>query len=154
MYLSLVKRTYKSSFDCGTGLYPEEFKEFEDEISSRNFRSVEVETRCQVGYWRKANAIHKWFVDKCANGVDECQKIYVSKDKLQELLTTCKDVEQNHNLAEELLPTSKGFFFGGVEYNDWYFEDLKYTIDLIEKVLKFFDEHKSEDYRVEYEASW
>jgi hypothetical protein len=27
-----------------------------------------------VAYWRKANAIHKWFVDNCQDGVDECQE--------------------------------------------------------------------------------
>ena len=26
-----------------------------------------------VAYWRKANAIHSWFVENCQDGVDECQ---------------------------------------------------------------------------------
>ena len=27
-----------------------------------------------VGYWRKANAIHNWFVQNVQDGRDECQK--------------------------------------------------------------------------------
>ena len=31
-----------------------------------------------VGYWRKANAIHNWFVQNVQDNRDECQKSYVS----------------------------------------------------------------------------
>ena len=41
--------------------------------------------KCEVGYWRKANHIHAWFVKNCQDGVDECQEVYVGKDKLQDL---------------------------------------------------------------------
>jgi hypothetical protein len=43
----------------------------------------------EVGYWRKANAVHGWFVRECADGVDECQEIPVSKIKLLELQAHC-----------------------------------------------------------------
>ena len=43
----------------------------------------------EVGYWRKANAIHGWFVRELADGVDECQEIPVSKIKLLELQALC-----------------------------------------------------------------
>lgn len=46
----------------------------------------------QVCYWRKANHIHKWFVDNCQEGVDECQKTTVSTGQLKELLETCRKV--------------------------------------------------------------
>ena len=36
-------------------------------------------------YWRKANAIHKWFVD-LSGEEDKCQKIYVSGKKLLKLV--------------------------------------------------------------------
>lgn len=48
--------------------------------------------KCEVGYWRKANAIHAWFVKNCQEGVDECQEVCVSKEKLQELHDLCKRV--------------------------------------------------------------
>jgi hypothetical protein len=39
-----------------------------------------------IGYWRKANAIHKWFVDNVQDGNDDCGEHYVSKEQLKELL--------------------------------------------------------------------
>lgn len=33
-----------------------------------------------VGYWRKANAIHAWFVKNVQGGVDNCQSHEVSKE--------------------------------------------------------------------------
>lgn len=47
-----------------------------------------------VGYWRKANAIHKWFVDNIQEGVDDCREYYVEKEKMKELLETCKEVKE------------------------------------------------------------
>ena len=39
-------------------------------------------------YWRKANQIHKWFVDNVQDGNDDCGHYYVGKDTLQTLLDT------------------------------------------------------------------
>lgn len=39
-------------------------------------------------YWRKANQIHKWFVDNVQDGNDDCGRYYVSKDNLKNLLDT------------------------------------------------------------------
>lgn len=40
----------------------------------------------QVAYWRKANAIHRWFIDHAAGGVDDHRDAEVSREQLQELL--------------------------------------------------------------------
>jgi len=45
-----------------------------------------------VGYWRKANAIHKWFVDNVQDGVDDCRDYYVSREQLLDLRETCQAV--------------------------------------------------------------
>lgn len=39
----------------------------------------------EIGYWRKANAIHGWFVRNCADGVDERQPIKVSREDITAL---------------------------------------------------------------------
>jgi len=44
----------------------------------------------EIGYWRKANAIHGWFVRELADGVDECQQIPVSVADLLRLSADCK----------------------------------------------------------------
>ena len=33
----------------------------------------------QVGYWRKVNAIHNWFIENLTDGEDNCQPIYVPR---------------------------------------------------------------------------
>jgi hypothetical protein len=94
-----------------------------------------ISVELPMGYWRKANAIHGWFVRELADGVDECQSIFVPQEKLQELLDLCKQVKADHNLAPELLPHTQGFFFGSYEYDDWYFSDIDLTIEICENAL-------------------
>ena len=114
-----------------------------------DYNAVEVSFR--VGYWRKANQIHQWFVDNVQDGVDECQETWVSREQLQELVDVCKTVLADMSKAEELLPTQSGFFFGGTDYDDWYKGDLEYTVERIEKVLKDPALQKCDFY---YQSSW
>lgn len=62
-----------------------------------NFKKVTYITEEAV-YWRKANQIHKWFVDNVQNGVDDCGHYYVSKENIKALLKTIND------LFEEVKP--------------------------------------------------
>ena len=104
-----------------------------------------------MGYWRKANAIHKWFVDNVQNEEDDCKKHYVSLEDLKELKTLCKEVLEDHNKAEELLPSKSGFFFGGTDYDEYYFKDLEDTIKIVDYCLE--DElNYSGDFW--YQSSW
>lgn len=57
-------------------------------------------------------------------------------------------------VAEELLPTQSGFFFGGLEYDTWYLRDVRYAIELFEDVLKVLEKDKKGLYSVYYRASW
>lgn len=43
----------------------------------------------RAAYWRKANAIHGWFVDKVQGGEDECKPHDVAREQLQELRDLC-----------------------------------------------------------------
>lgn len=136
----------------------------------------------EVGYWRKANQIHKWFVDNVQNGEDDCKIYYVSKDQLAELLEivnkvlaasklidsvvangyTVKDGQETPNfesgqiiedatVAQELLPTASGFFFGGTDYDQWYIEDLQNTKSILEPIIARGEEDEGEYY---YHSSW
>jgi uncharacterized protein YneR len=103
----------------------------------------------EVGYWRKANQIHKWFVDNVQKGVDDCGNYWVSREKLESLLELCKQIKIDQNKAAELLPSQSGFFFGGTEYDEWYFQDIDNTISILEDVLSDED---ADDF--EYSSSW
>lgn len=104
---------------------------------------------CQCLYWRKANAIHGWFVREVQNGNDDCGTYEVSREKLKELRAACVEVLADHSKAEELLPPQEGFFFGGTEPDKYYFSDLKETIEGIDKVLALDD-----GWDFFYQSSW
>lgn len=109
-----------------------------------------IQCLVKVGYWRKANAIHQWFVDNCQNGEDDCREAYVSREQLEELKKFCEMVLENNALAEEFLPTVSGFFFGTTEYDEWYFNDLKLTVEIIDRVLT----KVPTDWDFAYGSSW
>jgi hypothetical protein len=53
----------------------------------------------EVAYWRKANQIHRWFVENVQDGNDDCKEYYVSREKLKELLDTVNTVLQSSQLV-------------------------------------------------------
>jgi hypothetical protein len=108
----------------------------------------------EVGYWRKANQIHNWFVNNVQNGEDNCGEYHVYEEQLEELLGLCKQVLTNNELAKELLPSQSGFFFGGTEYDEWYFKNLENTVEIIETLLSERNEDGYLDGSIYYESSW
>ena len=120
--------------------------ELEDVIDNTGFAGINIDV--PMGYWRKSNMIHHWFVNNLADGVDECQPIVVRREDLEQLKETCIEVIANPTDAEELLPTGSGFFFGSTSYDQYYFSDLNDTIGIINKCLE-----SKFDY-FEYQASW
>jgi len=48
-----------------------------------------IEVSFPVGYWRKANAIHNWFVQNVQGGNDNCDSYDVSREHLQALKVEC-----------------------------------------------------------------
>ena len=137
----------------------------------------------QVGYWRKANQIHNWFVENIQNGIDDCRyHREVREGDLRDLLDVCervlascemvggqicngytyKDGERvammedgkcvkDSSIAEELLPSTSGFFFGGTDYDEYYVADIKDTIDIVTKILETTD---FDTQMIYYISSW
>ncbi len=101
-------------------------------------------------YWRKANAIHNWFVNNIQEGEDDCRYYELEEEQLIELRNTCKKVLRDNSLKEELLPTQEGFFFGGTDYDEYYYNDLKETVKEIDRLLSMNDKY---DW-FEYCSSW
>ena len=112
----------------------------------------------EVGYWRKANHIHNWFVEKVQEGRDECQESYVSLEQLEELRDLCKVVveKKDEEFNKENLPTTSGFFFGGTEYDEYYYSDCEDTIKIIDTILKEKDNKPEGAWSGDfyYRASW
>ena len=138
----------------------------------------------ECAYWRKANAIHAWFVSNVQDGVDDCKEYWVTKGQLQELYDACVLVRDNSKMvetkiengyslnedgskninfidgkkiedpsvAEYLLPSQSGFFFGSTDYDQFYMEDIENTIKMLEPELK--TEYGSDEPEYYYRASW
>ena len=106
-----------------------------------------------VGYWRKANAVHGWFVHNLAGDVDDCREVYVSRQQLMDLRNAAQKVlyakDTAAAAAKQGLETTKGFFFGAYDYDEWYIEDLKSTVEICNMALKL-----PEEYSIHYQASW
>jgi hypothetical protein len=117
-----------------------------DGIDVSNVTNIEEE----VGYWRKANQIHRWFVDNVQNGVDNCGEYSVSKSELETLRNICTEVLNDHSKAEELLPSASGFFFGNTDYDEWYYNDVEHTIEILDKILSESDGNQD----IYYSSSW
>lgn len=153
MYLYLRKESYCSKYTKpNLCKYPQELQDFAEEIEERNFMSISKETNYQVGYWRKFNALHGWIVEHCADGKDDCRPVLLDTADIEEIISICQEILEDHSKAKDLMPTTDGFFFGTDEYDDWYYQDMEYTLNLFKKVLKIAVDKP--DYSVVYEASW
>lgn len=105
-------------------------------------------------YWRKANAIHKWFVDNVQKGVDDCDAYYVEKHQLQQLVDVCKVILENKDKAQELLPAQQGFFFGSTDYDEYYFEDVQRTYENLQEILENVNTDDGWNWSFQYQSSW
>lgn len=154
-----------------------------ERMPRHNNIAIEYLSTEEIGYWRKANQIHSWFVNHVQDGEDDCDyHNEVTKEILEELLDTCKTVlascelvdgkiqngerfengkwipimedgkyVKDPSVAMKLLPTTSGFFFGGTNYDEWYVDDIKNTIDIITQALETTD---FENEMIYYVSSW
>ena len=113
-----------------------------------------------VQYWRKANAVHKWFVDNVQHGEDDCGRYHVTVDNLKQLRSDCRNAmecydEGNIEDAAMFMPSQSGFFFGSTDYDEWYREDIQRTFDACNNLIRTIESPDRKDWLiVEYESSW
>jgi hypothetical protein len=114
------------------------------ELKGKRVKEVIVEAI----YWRKANAIHKWFVDNVQDGNDNCGNYWVGRDQLSELRQLI--IEALADKDATLLPPTQGFFFGSDKVDEYYWEDLRSTETQLGKILEEFPS----GWDFEYHSSW
>ena len=104
-----------------------------------------------LGYWRKHRKLHGYIVNTFADGVDECQEIYLSAKDLQKIIEALRSGE---------LPETEGFYFGNEEIDE---EEKKHTeeyIGWLENAIKWLEapRHRFDTVRmlknIYYQASW
>jgi len=143
---------YYSQYTCDTNKKREDFEKIVETVGAVDYLDPmwsSAIVRVKVAQWRKANQVHGWFVNNCQNGEDDCRDSYVDMEKLQELKNLCEQVLASPSNANDILPVTAGFFFGSNEYDEYYFEELKNTIKIIEKLEKMGSE-----WSFVYSSSW
>lgn len=99
-------------------------------------------------YWRKANAIHGWFVDKVQKGVDDCGYYELTRKHLERLRKACATSFRTKK-AGSLKPRG-GFFFGSTAIDEWYWRDMCDTIKQLDDLLAMDWDAR----RFFYHSSW
>lgn len=94
----------------------------------------------EAAYFRKHNHLIPYF------GYGEnCSNLTISRNQLEQFIEDAKEVlshegkDDFQQVAAELIPTESGFFFGSVEYDEWYCNDLRDNIEAFQSILDYFD---------------
>jgi hypothetical protein len=111
------------------------------------FLSCNFIQKQELGYWCNFKPLHNWFVVNVQNNVDDCRRYKVSRKQLKQLLYICKQVFDNPNLANTLLPDNKPLITD-TEY-DTYLHKLNITIVIITEIL-----NKNKNKVFYYLGSW
>lgn len=96
-------------FGANSEKYKKEYDKFMFEKGPENYKWKSI--LGEVAYWRKANAIHKWFVDNIQDGIDDCEYYLVTKENIQELQNIVKKVINSCNLIS-------GKVYAGIHYEN------------------------------------
>ena len=122
----------------GLDMYLFKRKKFRE--NDKEYNELVRDAEEEVCYWRKANEIRNWFVyNTDLDEDDNCRFIELTREDLVYLKNDCIQVLENHSLADEIMPTASGFFFGSVDYDEYYFDSLEYTVKKIDEILENTD---------------
>jgi len=142
----LTAKRYVSEYSDKDKSLSDSITPFLPEFRGRSISGVSA----RVAYWRKANAIHSRFVQNVQEGVDDCREAYVSREDLAALVSACESVLADPSRASNNLGTRGGFFFGSTEYNEYYFETLRYTVETLKPLV----ENPLNNCELYYHSSW
>lgn len=105
---------------------------------SEREKIVEAHYDKEVLYYRKDNFLFAYFDNKYTM-LDECFSV-VTKEDVLDIINKCKIILEDHDQAEELLPTQAGCFFGSTDYDEYYFESVECVLKQFEEeLLPLFD---------------
>jgi hypothetical protein len=137
--------------DYNSPEYDQASKEFHNSLTDDEKQLVDYyeEEGCSVNtgedimYWRKVNAVHAWFVENIQDGVDDCRTTRaITKAELESLKEACE---------KDTLTPKSGFFFGNTVKNEYYYADMKETVENLTQIINetdFDNEH------IVYSSSW
>lgn len=154
---------YAEKYVCGYSFVSDEEKEaYKTIIAATGMHDVASDdspsatVQATVAYWRKANAIHGWFVRTVQGDTDDCGTYYVDRDQLVELRDLAQEAGDlfrsgDRRAASQLLAPVGGFFFGGTDVNESWLYDMDLTVKQLNRLITS-PGFKDFDYR--YHSSW
>ncbi len=104
--------------------------------------------------WRKMNAIHGWMVKHVMDGIDENEgkSYWISYSNLLDFYDQLVKARLTRDAT--IFPPSKGFFFGGTKVDEYYWEEILWTIEQLQDTIKDMKEAIEMDELVDYEYSF
>lgn len=97
-------------------------------------KQVESHYEPYDAYFRKVNFIFKYYEDR--GKMHDQWYAFTDADDIDDIIDRCERILKDHSLANELLPTQSGFFFGSTDYDEWYFSDVKDCLKQMKKYRK------------------
>lgn len=88
---------------------------------------------------RKENHIQH-YIETEVGDVENCGYLPLEKEQVERLVDRLRRVSEDHSLAAQLLPTQSGFFFGGTDYDEWYFGDVERELKEFTELLADWDD--------------
>lgn len=113
------------------------WKDYEKLIDELN--DIDCENFEFLAYFRKVNFLFEFFSGSLNE--DETTAI-ITRGEMETLIDNCEFVLNNRDKASEILPTCDGFFFGSLDYDDYYFESVAKVLLSFQVIL----ENYSDDY--------
>lgn len=124
---------------CGNKYLMQDFREPENDLKEDGYRVCVKEL--DLGYWRKHPNLHGYIVNTFAKGVDECQRIELSKEDIENIVEA---IESNE------LPHTDGFFFGASDGTE-----RERDLEILNNALKWLSIKEDNTIRsIYYQASW
>ena len=103
------------------------------------------EETSEIGYFRKVNFLVSFFEDY--GEVENLKPLKIEKSWVKDLIDCCDEVLKDNSKADELLPTTSGFFFGSTEYDERYFYYVEKVKNFCENFLiKEFENLEDDEY--------
>ena len=96
--------------------------------------------RNSIAGFRKVNFLLPFF-----DYGDNCSDCEICRSQVEDLIDACKTVlasryaENGHMIAESVLPTQSGFFFGSTQYDKYYYYDVEDVLNTFSTILNEFD---------------
>jgi len=114
-----------------------------------------ITIKFEMGYWRKFQDLHDWFVENIQDGNDNCEEYFVSNEALELLLVEIRKILDYHNNKNETNEELRGepeVIMGTTNYIDY----DEYDLEIVERTEKTIIRCLAlpPNYSIEYLSSW